>query len=58
MSDPLHGAIVARLVMLQSEMRHVIAERQQEMIVAIVPRAEQRAGLLDQVLRVRAFHPA
>ena len=38
----LAHAVVARFVMLQAEMRHVIAQRQQEMIVAKMPRTEQR----------------
>ena len=36
--------------MLQAEAGHVIAERQQKMIAAIMPRAEQRAGFLYQIL--------
>ena len=37
-------------MMFESEMRDVIAERQQEMIIAIVARAVERAGLGHQVL--------
>ena len=40
-------------MVLQPEMRDVFAERQQKMIVAIMPRAEQRAGLGDQVSVMR-----
>ena len=43
---------VVRFVMLQPEVRHVFRERQQEMIVAIVARAEKLARLRHQVLHV------
>jgi hypothetical protein len=36
--------------MFQAEVRHVIAQGVQEMIAAVMPRPEQRAGLLHQVL--------
>ena len=45
----LGQAAVVRLVMLQAEVRHVIAEREQEVIVAIMPRAEELARLGNQV---------
>ena len=48
-------AIVARLVMLQPGMRHMIAERQQKMIVAVMPPAEQGARFLHQILQMSHF---
>src|ERR1044071_154115 len=39
----LFHAVVARLVMLESEMRDVVAEREQPVVMAEVIRAEQRA---------------
>ena len=48
----LAGAVVARFVVLQSEMRDVIAEREEEVVAAVVVRAEEGAGFLDQVLEV------
>ena len=38
--------------MFQTEMRHVIAQRKQEVILRIVARSEKKTGLLDQVLVV------
>jgi hypothetical protein len=46
--DVFGGAVVARLVMLQPEVRDLIAQRHQPVVVAIVRRAEKRDGLLDQ----------
>ena len=46
-------SVVARLVMLQAEVRHVVAERVEEMIVAVVAGAEQCARLLHQILVFR-----
>ena len=40
-------AVVARFVMLEAEVRHVVAQREQEMVVAIVAHAEERAGFGD-----------
>jgi hypothetical protein len=45
----LGDAAVIRLVVLEPEVRHVVAERQQEMVVAVVPRAEQHARFGNQV---------
>src|ERR1700735_4243007 len=36
-------------MMLQAEMRHVIAQAQQEVVVAIVMGAEKLVGLFDQI---------
>ena len=43
-------AIVARFVMFQAEMGHIVAEREQKMVVAVVAHAEQRSGLGDQLV--------
>ena len=48
----LAGAVVARFVVLQSEVRHVIAQRVKEVIAPVVARAEERAGFLHQVLEM------
>ena len=45
----LGQAAVVRFVMFQAEMRHMIAQRQQEMVVAIMPRPEKFARLGNQV---------
>ena len=45
----LGQAAVVGLVMLQAEVGHVIAEREQKMIVAIMARAEELARLGNQV---------
>ena len=42
------GAVVARFMMLEPEVRHVVAQRQQEVIIAIVPRSEKRSRLALQ----------
>ena len=56
----LGDSIVARLVVFESEMRNVVAQRVKEMIVLIVTRSEKRFGLGDQTLVVsdvvRAHH--
>ena len=44
--------VVARLVMFQAEMADVVAQGEQEMIIAIVMRAEQRIRLRDQVRKM------
>jgi|HubBroStandDraft_4_1064222.scaffolds.fasta_scaffold1241615_2 hypothetical protein len=36
--------------MLQAKTRNMVAQRQQKMIAPIMPRTEQRAGFLDQLL--------
>ena len=41
-------AVVARLVMLEAEVRHDVAEREQPVVVAIVVRAEDGGGLVDE----------
>ena len=41
-------AVVARLVVLETEVRDVVAEREQPVVVAIVIRAEDGGGLVDQ----------
>ena len=46
---PLFDPAVIRFVMLQSEMRDVIAQGQQEVVVGVVPRAKQNSRLLHQV---------
>ena len=38
--------------MLESEVRHVIAQTEQEVVVAIVMRAKKFVGLFDQILVV------
>ena len=47
--DALGQAAVVRLVMLEAEVRDVIAEREQEVVVAIVTRAEELARFGDEV---------
>jgi len=47
--DALGEAAVVRLVMLEAEVRDVIAEREQEVVVAVVARAEEHAGFSDDV---------
>src|SRR5204862_7239822 len=42
------AAIVARFVVLQSEMRDVTGERKEPGVMPIHPRAEQRTGLRDE----------
>ena len=48
----LGDAAVVRLVVFQSEVRHVIAQAEQEVVIAIVMRAEKFVGLFDQILVV------
>jgi site-specific recombinase len=48
----LVDAAVIRFVMLQSEVRDVIAQAEQEMVIAIVMRAEKLVRLFDQILVV------
>src|SRR5579863_2120176 len=48
-------SIVARFMMFEPELRDLIAERDQKMIVAIMSRAEQRASLGDQLSKM-CFH--
>ena len=38
--------VVARLVVLQSEVRRVVAQRQEKMVVPVVPRAVKRTGFV------------
>ncbi len=47
-------AVVARFVMLQAEVGGVIRQREEEIVVAVVPRPEEGAGLRDEgaVLRL------
>ncbi len=47
----LGGAAVARFVVLQAEVRRVIAQREQEVIVAIVPRTEKRIRFGYELMR-------
>src|ERR1700728_1025543 len=47
--DALGEAAVVRLMMLEAEVRNVIAEREKEMVVAIMARAEEDAGFGDDV---------
>ena len=46
---PLVDPAIVRLVMLQAEMRDVIAQSQQKMVVGVVLRAKKNAGLLHQI---------
>src|SRR5213593_3776525 len=46
----LLNAVVARLVVLQAEMSHLIAKRIEEIIVPVMVRAEERKCLQDQPL--------
>ena len=48
----LVDAAVVGFVMLEAEVRDVIAERVEEMIVAVVMRAEKFLRLIDQILVV------
>src|ERR1700675_89818 len=48
----LINAAVIGLVMLQAEMGDVIAEAEQEVVVAVVMSAEKLVGLFDQILVV------
>ena len=43
------GLIIARFVMLETEVRDLIAEREQKMIFAIMPGAEQRARFTNEL---------
>src|SRR5690242_18352650 len=43
------SAVVAGLMMLYAVMTSIVAERQQEVIVEIVPRAEERTSLRNQI---------
>ena len=54
----LRRSIVARFVMLQSKMRHVIAQRQQKMIIAVMPRPEQRPRFSNQIVQMQLACPA
>src|SRR5690348_4970220 len=45
----LGKAAVVAFVVLEAEMSDVIAEREKEMIIAIMTRAEERAGFGDEV---------
>ena len=45
----LIDAAVVRFVMLESEVRDVVAEGQQKVVVGVMPRAKQDSGLLDEV---------
>ena len=46
------GPIVAGFMMLQAEVRHVVAQGQEEMVIPIVTGAKERSGLRDEVLEV------
>ena len=38
--------------MFQSEMRHMIAQRQQKVVIVVMPRAKKQSRLLHQVAKV------
>src|SRR6202050_135624 len=48
----LRGAIVARFVMLKTEVSDVVAERQQKVIVAIMARTEKGACFSNKLVQV------
>ena len=56
--DPSHrlsrvrNTAIVGFVMLESEVGHVIAERVEEMVVAVMLRAEKRSRLRDKILVV------
>ena len=46
---PFFDPAVIRFVMLQSEVRDVVAQGQQKVVIGVVPRAKQNSRLLYQV---------
>ena len=50
---PLRYAIVARLVVLEAEVRKVVGEREEEAIGAVVMGAEEELGLGDERVPLR-----
>src|ERR1017187_3636085 len=48
----LGGAIVARFMMLEAEMRHVVTECEEKMIIAIVAGTEEGARLRNQLVKM------
>src|SRR5438874_7733202 len=44
----LGNAVVARLMVLQSEVSDVVTQRDQEVITVVVTRAEEGSGFIDQ----------